>query len=50
MNNFSIVDVLHTKANLCEPVQYLGFCKWLPSLLFAFLLQIAAISEIHDDA
>jgi len=50
MNDFPIMDVFHAKTDLSEPVKYLGLRKWLSLLIFAFLLQIATVSKIHDDA
>ena len=50
MDDFSIVDMLHTKAHLSEPVQNLVLAEVTASLLFQFTREITSISVVHDDA
>ena len=42
VNNFSVMDVFHSQANLGEPVEYLAFGYRTPSLLLDPLLEITS--------
>jgi len=50
VNNFSVMDVFHSQANLGEPVEYLAFGYRTPSLLLDPLLEITSVSKVHDNA
>ena len=50
MDHFSIVNVLHTQANLCKPVQDLIFRKGSAALGLDPPLQVATVTEVHNDA
>ena len=49
MDDFSIVNVLHAEANLCEPVQNLILRERPASLRLDPSLQVATIAEVHND-
>ena len=50
MDHFSIVNVLHPEANLCEPVQDLIFRKGPAALGLDPPLQVTTVTEVHNDA
>ena len=42
MDDLPVVDVLHTKANLSEPVQNLILREWSSTLFFDSVLEVTA--------
>ena len=50
MNDLPIMDMLHTQANLREPVQDLVFREGPTTLGFDPPLQVSTIAEVHYDA
>ena len=50
MDHFSVVDMLHAKTYLGEPVEHLVFREGPASLGLHASLQVTAITEVHNDA
>ena len=50
MDHFPVMNMLHTQADLSEPVKNLVLREWPPSLRFNPTLQVTTITVIHDDA
>lgn len=49
MDDFPIMNMLHTQANLCEPVQDLSLWEWSAFLIFASVLKVTTITVVHYD-
>ena len=50
MNNLAIMNMLHTQAQLCEPIEDLSLAKWSASLIFDLATEVATIRVVHDNA
>ena len=50
MDDLPVMDVLHPKTNLGEPIEDLTLRERSSSLLFDSVLQVTTISIVHDDA
>ena len=50
MDHFSVVDMLHAKTYLREPVEYLVLREGPASLGLHATLQVTAITKVHNDA
>ena len=52
MNDLPVMTVLESEAHLSKPIEYLVLTENLPLCRFlsTFLIEIAAINILHDDA